>query len=532
MKSHELEWGHLYPSFRTPVFGANAVATSQPLAAQAGLQMLLRGGNAVDAAIATAITLTVVEPTMNGIGGDAFALVWDGESLHGLNASGRSPRGWTLDMFRGLTEMPATGWQSVTVPGAVSSWIALSRRFGVLPFSDLFQPAIEYAREGFMISPFVARTWAGAAAKYRDSASFAETFLPGGRAPLAGEVFCCEEQAETLSEIAETFGESFYRGRIAALIASYARSTGGLLREDDLAAHVPEWVEPVTTNFGQYTVHEMPPNSQGVATLIALALLSNTGIWEEHPDAVDSLDLQLRAMFVANGAVRAHVADPGSMEHGVASLLAGECLEELRHRMDRWPDACGPVRLEQSGGDTVYLTAADSSGMMVSFIQSNYFGFGSGIVVPGTGISLHSRAAGFSLDPSHPNVVAGGKRPFHTLCPAFASSQGRALISFGVMGGPMQPQGHVQIFLRMCAHGQNPQAACDAPRWHVTNDGNVLLEHGFSDGVQHELRDRGHHVWEAAYGDAVFGGGQFILSLPDGYCVASDPRRDGQAVVL
>ncbi len=532
MDENHLERRHCYASVRAPVFGRNVVATSQPLAAQAGVRMLLRGGNAVDSAIAAAVTLTVVEPTMNGIGGDAFALVWDGQQLHGLNASGRSPRAWTTGMFAGLTEMPTTGWQSITVPGAVSSWIELSRKFGVLPFSDLFAPAIEYARKGFMVSPFIAKTWAEVAAKYQEFESFSDTFLPGGRAPLAGEVFRCKELAATLEEIADTFGESFYRGRLASAIAAYGRDTGGLLREEDLGSHVPEWVEPVSASFDDYSVHEIPPNSQGIAALVALALLRDTEIANVHPDSLKSLDLQLRAMFVAHSDIRSHVADPQYMDREAASLLSDEHLCILARQMDVVPMTGHSLRQRQSGGDTVYLTTADSSGMMVSFIQSNYFDFGSGIVVPGTGISLHSRAACFSLDAHHPNVVDGGKRPFHTLSPAFVSFQGRPIMSFGVMGGPMQPQGHVQMFLRVCVHGQNPQAACDAPRWHVTADGDVLLERGFAVPVLEELADYGFRVHDIEYGDPVFGSGQLAVSLPDGYCAASDPRRDGQVAVL
>jgi len=532
MEPQTLDWANPYPSARTPVLGANVVATSQPLAAQAGIRMMLRGGNAVDAAIATAIALTVVEPTMNGVGGDAFALVWDGNRLHGLNASGRSPSAWSQDMFAGLNAMPSTGWQSVTVPGAVSSWIALSRRFGVLPFADLFQPAIEYAHRGFPVSPFIARTWSEAAEKYREFPSYVETFLPRGRAPLAGEVFPSNDLGNTLAEIAETFGESFYRGRLAAAIARFSRSTGGLLTEDDMAGHVPDWVEPLSLDFGRYTVHEIPPNSQGIAALVALGLLRDSGIAELPPDSPDSLDLQLQAMWAAHTDVRACVADVQRMDCEPSWLLSEEHLCELRGHIMRGTEPPRHGLPGSSNGDTVYLTTADSNGMMVSFIQSNYFDFGSGLVVPGTGISLHSRAACFSLDPSHPNVVAGGKRPFHTLCPAFVTSQGRPVMSFGVMGGHMQPQGHVQTFLRVCAHHQNPQAACDAPRWHIAPDGTTLLEQGHPDTVFRELKHRGHRVQWEVYGAPVFGGGQFALSLPSGYCAASDSRKDGQAVAF
>jgi gamma-glutamyltranspeptidase/glutathione hydrolase len=532
MQPQELDWTNPYHSARTPVFGRNVVATSQPLAAQAGLRTLLRGGNAVDAAVAAAIALTVVEPTMNGVGGDAFALIWDGEALHGLNASGRAPRAWNREMFARYPSMPSIGWDSVTVPGAVSAWVALSQSFGVLPFSELFLPALEYAHEGFAVSPFISRTWAEAAEKYRWSESFVSTFMPAGRAPLPGEMFRCQDLGDTLEEIAGTFGESFYRGRLAAAVARYARDTGGLLSEEDLSSHTADWVEPVATDFGGYRLHEIPPNSQGIAALLALALLRGSGVCDMSPDSPESVDLQLRAMRLAHDEVRARVADAEHMNGTAAFLLSEDRVTQLRRRMDRRPEHGGAAQTASSSGDTVYLTAADATGMMVSFIQSNYFDFGSGLVVPGMGISLHSRAACFSLERGHPNEVDGGKRPFHTLSPAFVSCEGRPVMSFGVMGGHMQPQGHVQTFLRVIAHGQNPQSACDAPRWHVAQDGAVLLEEGFDDSVLRGLAKRGHSVQRVPYGDPVFGGGQFALVLPSGYCVASDPRKDGQAVAF
>jgi len=531
MQPQELDWTNPYQSARTPVFGRNVVATSQPLAAQAGLRTLLRGGNAVDAAVAAAIALTVVEPTMNGVGGDAFALIWDGEALHGLNASGRAPRAWNREMFARYPAMPTIGWDSVTVPGAVSAWVALSQRFGVLPFSELFLPALEYAREGFAVSPFISRTWAEAAEKYRWSESFVNTFMPAGRAPHSGEMFRYQDLGDTLEDIAGTFGESFYRGRLAAVLARYACETGGLLCEEDLALHSAEWVEPVAADFGDYTLHEIPPNSQGIAALLALALLRGTAVCDTSPDSSESVDLQIRAMRIAHEEVRARVADAEHMDCTADFLLSEERVTELRRRMHRRPEHGGAGQTASSSGDTVYLTAADATGMMVSFIQSNYFDFGSGLVVPGTGISLHSRAACFSLDPLHTNVVGGGKRPFHTLCPAFVSARGRPVMSFGVMGGHMQPQGHVQAFLRICGHRQNPQTACDAPRWHVAADGTVLLEQGFSDATRNELERLGHRVQRMRYGDPVFGGGQFALVLPSGYCAASDPRKDGLVAV-
>ncbi len=532
MRASDLDWSLPYTSPRKPMLGANVVATSQPLAAQAGMRMLLKGGNAVDAAVAAAIALTVVEPTMNGIGADAFALVWDGSRLHGLNASGRSPAAWRLEMFSGLEEMPRTGWQSVTVPCAVSSWVELSKTFGNLPFRELFGPAIEYAERGFLVSPFIAKTWTEAAEKYRDYESFVKTFLPGDRAPATGELFKCPEQAATLAELAETYGESFYRGRLAEQIADWSRRTGGMLTEADLAAHCAEWVEPVSMEYGDHTLHEIPPNSQGMAALLALGMLRHTNVADLPPDSAGSLHLQTRAMDRALSRVRAEVADPAYMRTATASLLADEPLRQMALGLSSPRNNHAESTGGSPDGDTVFLTTADAGGMMVSLIQSNYFDFGSGIVIPDTGVSLQSRAACFSLEEGHPNVVGGGKRPFHTLCPGFVTSHGRPVMSFSVMGGPMQPQGHVQTFLRICDHLQNPQAACDAPRWHVVADGTVALERGHSEEVVQGLRQRGHLVEVLEYGDPVFGGAQAILALEKGYCAASDPRKDGQAAVF
>lgn len=520
-----------YASYRRPVLGSNIVATSQPLAAQAGLRMFLKGGNAVDAAVATAIALTVVEPTMNGIGADAFALVWDGERLHGLNATGRSPAAWTRERFAGLAEMPATGWDAANVPGAVSGWIELSRAFGILRFEDLFEPAIEYAAGGFPVSPFVAQTWAEAADKYREFESFVDMFLPGGRPPAAGEWFSAPDQARTLAELAETFGDSLYRGRLARTIAEWSRATGGCMTEEDLGAHRAEWVEPLEIRFGDYVVHEIPPNSQGVAALIALGMLRHTGIEDLSPDSPEAACLGVAAMRRALEWTRAVVADSRYMTTPVDRLLdPGRLSREAASLREPFVSPSG--RPGTTCDDTVYLTAADASGMMVSMIQSNYYDFGSGLVVPGTGISLHSRAACFSLEPGHPNEVAGGKRPFHTLCPAFVTSGGRPVMSFGVMGGPMQPQGHVQTFLQMCAWDRNPQAAIDAPRWFVDVDGTVALEQGHTREVFDALVEKGFSVELLPYGTPTFGGAQAIRVLQRGYCAGSEPRKDGQAVAL
>ncbi|MCL5809047.1 MAG: gamma-glutamyltransferase family protein [Deltaproteobacteria bacterium] len=523
-----LGWTFPYPSQRMPVFARNVVATSQPLAAQAGLQMLARGGNAVDAALAAAITLTVVEPTSNGIGSDAFAIVWDGKELHGLNGSGRSPRAWSPTRFSGRTHMPELGWDTVTVPGAVDAWASLSRRFGKLPFADLFEPAIRYAADGFIVSPITAAKWSAAPKLYADFPDFAPAFLPGGRAPLAGEHFRPPGTAGTLKSIAETGGESFYRGELADTIASRAAETGGAMTREDLAEHRSEWVKTLSRDWQGVTLHELPPNGQGLTVLIALGILEHLAIAQHPVDSADGLHLQIEAMKMAFAVARPQIADPAWMKVPPASLLDRSFLLEMARtiRMDR---AQFPATAIPSDGGTVYLTAADQEGMMVSYIQSNYHGFGSGIVIPGTGISFQNRGLAFTLEEGHPNGVAGGKRPYHTIIPGFVMKEGDPLMSFGVMGAHMQAQGHVQMMVRVIAGGQNPQAAADAPRWYLTEDSLLALEKGFSPSLREELRNRGH-LLAPDTPSSVFGGAQLIYRLPGGYCGASDPRKDGQAV--
>ncbi len=456
-------WDFPYPSRRMPVVARNVVATSQPLAAQAGLRMLLKGGNAVDAALAAAIALTVVEPTSNGIGSDAFAVLWDGSGLHGLNSSGRAPRALTPERFEGLRSMPALGWDTVTVPGAVAAWAALSGRFGALPFAELCAPAIDYAARGFPVSPITAARWQDAHARYPEFAEINRAFYPHGRAPRPGEVFRCPGQAETLAAIAETRGEAFYRGPLARAIAECAAAEGGLMTEEDLAAHRADWVEPLAVEYNGVHLHEIPPNGQGIAALIALGILRHLELRRFAADSAESLHLQIEAMKCAFAEVFRTVADIDCMTLPPARLLEDGRLSAAAAaiRMDRAGD---PAHRLPPGGGTVYLTAADASGMMVSFIQSNYMGFGSGVVVPGTGIALQNRGLGFTLESGHPNQVGGGKRPFHTIIPGFVTRQGQPLMSFGVMGAHMQPQGHVQMVVRVFDYGQNPQAACDAPR--------------------------------------------------------------------
>ncbi|UCF92762.1 MAG: gamma-glutamyltransferase family protein [Desulfobacterales bacterium] len=517
-----------YPSQRMPVLARNVVATSQPLAAQAGLRMLIQGGNAVDAALATAIALTVLEPTSNGIGGDVFALVWDGGRLHGFNGSGRSPRAWSRKRFAGLSQMPLYGWDAVTVPGAVDAWVRLSDRFGRLPLADLFAPAIEYARRGFMVAPVTAQRWATAVELYRDFPDFNQTFAPQGRAPLPGELFRCPDQARTLEAIAVSHGESFYRGTLAEKIAHCAHQGGGALTLDDLAGHASEWVEPISVAYRGKRLHEIPPNGQGLAALIALGVLEHHDLHACAVDSADSIHLQVEAMKIAVAEAHRHIADRASMVVAASDLLQPDFLAR-RARGIRRDRAARPTSQIPTDRGTVYLTAADEGGQMVSFIQSNYFGFGSGIVVPETGISLQNRGYGFTLAEGHPNCVAGGKRPYHTIIPGFVTQAHQPLMSLGVMGGHMQPQGHVQMMVRIFDYGQNPQAACDAPRWYVAEDFRIALEPGFAAQVVADLKARGHQIIANAPA-SLFGGAQIIYRLADGYCGASDPRKEGQAV--
>lgn len=518
-------WDLPYAWPRKPLLAKNVVCTSQPLAAQAGLEMLAEGGNAVDAAVATAITLTVVEPVSNGIGSDAFAIVWDGRRLHGLNASGRSPAGWTPEYFGGGA-VPALGWNSVTVPGAVSAWAELHTKFGTLPFERLFAPAISYGHNGFLLSPTVAAQWAAQLPLFASQPGFAETFMPGGRAPNAGELVTFPDHAATLEKIAATNGEAFYRGELAAELEAHAAANGAVLRAGDLAAHRPDWVGTIDSGYRGYTVHEIPPNGQGIVALIALGILEQFDMASLSADSADSVHLQIEAIKLAFADARAYVADIEHMPLSPTTLLDRGYLEQRASLVD--PSRAKPASAGSPRGGTVYLTAADASGLMVSMIQSNYLGFGSGVVVPGTGIALHNRGTEFVATPGHPNQVGPHKRPYHTIIPGFMTKDGAPVMSFGVMGGTMQPQGHVQVVVRIVDHEQNPQTACDGPRFRWLQGNQVACEDGFPQSTLDELRRRGHEL-VVVDDDNQFGSCQAIWQLDDGYFAASDPRRDGQA---
>jgi len=530
-----------YASHRLPLFARNVVSTSHPLAAQAGLRMMLKGGNAVDAAVAAAAVLTVTEPVSCGLGSDAFCILWDGQKLHGLNASGPAPQTWTPEYFHrkyGAHELnpPKRGWDSVTVPGAVSAWAALSERFGKLPFADLMEPAIEIAERGYLMPVVVQQKWAAATPLLQDLPGFAQSFLPWGRAPNVGELFQFKAAARGLKAIAQSKGRAFYEGEIAQALGQFSAQHGGSMSLQDLAQYRPEWVTPIEQKYRGYSLHEIPPNGQGIAALIALGILENFDVAGMAVDGVDSQHLQIEAMKLAFADVYRYVADPRSMDITPAQMLDPAYLKSRANLIDLKKaqnfQAGNPVK-----GGTIYLTAADENGMMVSFIQSNYMGFGSGVVEPTYGISLQNRGFGFSVNPNglNPaNLVAPGKRPFHTIIPAFLTQGGQPVMSYGVMGGNMQPQGHMQTLVRMLDYKQNPQAACDAPRWRFNEGLSINAEADMNAQTVQGLNQRGHQleVINDSYQD--FGAGQFIWRMGDpkvqGYVAASDARRDGQAV--
>jgi gamma-glutamyltranspeptidase/glutathione hydrolase len=527
-----------YTSTRLPVFARNIVSTSHPLAAQAGLRILWQGGNAVDAAIAAAAVLTIVEPVSCGLGSDALCILWDGKALHGLNASGRAPQVWTPDYFQkkygpDAMQPPKRGIDSVTVPGAVASWVAMSERFGKLPFADLMQSAIEIAERGYLLSVVVQEKWAAPVEELRSQPGFTEHFLPKGRAPHVGELFQFPAAARGLRAIANTKGQAFYGGEIAHALEKFSNVHGGSLKASDFAAYQADWVTPIAQNYRGHTLHEIPPNGQGIAALITLGILGNFDLAALALDGVDSQHLQIEAMKLAFADVYRYVADEASMEVTAQQMLDPSYLKQRAALIDMKKAQDFKAGNPAKGG-TIYLTAADENGMMVSFIQSNYMGFGSGCVEPAFGISLQNRGHAFAvrtggLNPA--NLVAPGKRPFHTIIPAFLTKDGQPVMSYGVMGANMQPQGHVQTLVRMLDYQQNPQTACDAPRWRY-NEGLVInVESAMDPHTVKGLHALGHQmeVINDSYQD--FGSGQFIWRMGDpkvqGYVAASDSRRDG-----
>lgn len=530
--NNALNYSH--PSRRTASYARQGmVATSQPLAAQIGLDMLKAGGNAVDAAVATAAALTVVEPTGNGIGGDAFALVWINQKLHGLNASSTAPAELTPQAVaeQGHDKMPLYGWLPVTVPGIPAAWAALNDRWGQLPFEQVLQPAIELAQSGFPVSPTISQFWQRDAGIFDEmlpegeiKQSWFDTFTTDGKAPSSGEMFYSRGHAESLAEIACTQAESFYCGSLADKIDAFSRATGGLIRKEDLVGYQPQWVDPISIRYRDYDIWEIPPNGQGLVVLMALNILK--GYQCGQRDTTDAFHRQIEAMKLAYTDGKAMITQPDHMRYSVEQLLSESYADQRRQAIGE--QALMPTAGKPQSGGTVYLATADKQGNMVSFIQSNFHGFGSGVVVPGTGISLQNRGADFSLDPAHPNYLQPGKKTFHTIIPGFITRGAEPIGPFGVMGAYMQPQGQLQVLANMIDYGMNPQAALDAPRWQWFGDKTVGVEQGVPAHIFEQLQQRGHHIhW--AEDSTIYGRGQIILRNPETgvLCGGTEKRTDG-----
>ena len=510
------------------------VCTSQPLASQAGLTILQQGGNAIDAAIATAICQTIVEPTNNGLGSDCFALVWTGGKLHGLNGSGYAPQRLTPEAVAasGATEkMPLRGWEAVTVPGAPSAWAELHKRFGRLPFAKLFEPAIYYAEQGYPVSPIVARFWQegiDALTPYKNNPAIAPWFATfdvhgNGVAPQTGEMVTLPDHAKTLRILADSYCESYYRGELAQKLVEFSDKTGGYLSLEDLADYRAEWVEPVHINYHGYDVWEMPPNGHGITALMALNILKGMEIGAK--DTGDTFHKQIEAMKLAFADGMHYIADPRYMQTRVEDLLSDAYAAQRRALIGE--TALEPTHGKPFCGGTVYLCTADGEGNMVSFIQSNYKDFGSGIVLPGYGINLNDRGAGFSLNPELDDYLAPRKKPYHTIIPGFLTHEGEAVGPFGVMGAYMQPQGHVQVIMNTVDWLLNPQSALDAPRWQWIAGKEIWLESSVAPEIVEDLRRRGHEV-RVLEDDTTFGRGEIIWRDSNGVLAgATEPRADG-----
>lgn len=524
-----------YTARRAPLVAVNGVvASSHPLASQAGLRILQEGGNAIDAALATAAALAVLEPPSNGLGGDGFALIWDGERLHGITGAGRAPSALNLDTLAraGHNALPTHGWLPVTIPGVVQLWDDMHTRFGSLPLAQLFAPAIGYAEEGAPVPPSIAAAWARGVtlAQQRSGPEFVgflETYAPGGRAPRPGERFRSPGHARSLRLIAAQGARAFYQGEIAQAIVAFASETSGLLTADDLATHTSEWVEPISLDYRGYTVHEIPPSGQGIAALMALGTLENFDLSRHPRDSDASYHLQIEAMKLAFADAFAYIGDPAHGKIPITAMLNRERLAARAQQIGPQANDYGPGELPSGG--TVYFCTADRDGRMVSMIQSTYMGFGSGVVVPGWGISLHNRGYGFVTTPEHPNCLTPGRRPFHTIIPGFLTQGNRPVGPFGVMGGHMQPQGHTQVIVNSLDYGMHPQAALDAPRWRWEKDASLRLELETPRHVVEGLSSRGHHVVVEAP-PADFGRGQIIWRQDDGsYVAGTEMRCDGVA---
>jgi gamma-glutamyltranspeptidase/glutathione hydrolase len=525
-----------FPSRRSAVLARQGmVATSQPLAAMAGLRILMDGGNAADAAITVASMLNVVEPMSTGIGGDCFALIYKAETgqVAALNGSGRAPAAFTLQEAQrlGLESIPLTGPLPVTVPGAASGWEALLERYGTMSLANCLAPAIATAEDGFPVSERISAGWQRSEAKLSRDREAARVYLP---APKVGDVHRQPDLARTFRTVAEGGAQAFYHGVLAEKIAAYVQSKGGYLTQDDLALHTATWETPIRTTYRDVEVLEHPPNGQGLAALVALNIVEGYDMADMDYFDPARWHLMIEAMRLGMADAAYHVADPTLVKLPIAGLLSKEYAARRRSLVhsDRALDLIAPGQPEHR--DTVYLTVVDGQGNAVSFINSLYYGFGSGLVVPGTGICLQNRGACFTLEPGHPNILAGAKRPYHTIIPAMALRGGELWLSFGVMGGFMQPQGHLQVLANLIDYGMDPQAALDAPRFRVQERGGlrVHIETGVPLKVRKALAAMGHEVESQTTFAPGFGSGDIIArdATTGVLCGASDPRKDGCAV--
>lgn len=520
-----------YPSRRNVMYAKNGmVATGSPLAAQAGLEILKKGGNAIDAAIATAAALTVVEPTGNGIGGDGFAILSVNNKMYGLNASGPSPKLLEAQdlLNKGLKEMPKYGLIPVTVPGIPKAWAELSKKFGKLPLSEVVAPAVKLAREGYAVPVNVAKLWKKAAVNFGKESGeefkyWFETFTKDGKCPEIGDVVRLPDHADTLEMIGDTYADAFYKGELADKIDAFSKKYNGYIRKDDLEEFEAEWVEPISVKYHGYDVYELPPNGHGISALMALNILDRFQF--EARETVRSYHTMIEAMKLAFVDVQKYVADPRFMKVTVEQLLSKAYAEDRAKLIGN--TAIMPEAGDPYCGGTVYLAAADNEGNMISYIQSNYMGFGSGMVVPGTGIALHNRGNNFNLDLESANCVGPGKKPYHTIIPGFLGKDGKAVGPFGVMGGFMQPQGHVQVVINTVDFLMNPQSALDAPRWQWVGKKNIELEHGVPEHIAYELAAMGHDI-KVLHDPLMMGRGEIIWRMENGVLVGgTEPRTDG-----
>lgn len=522
-----------YASKRNVVYAKNGmVCAGNPTATAAGLQTLLKGGNAIDAAIAVATCQPVVEPTCNGLGSDCFALIWYKGRLYGINGSGPAPMAASVQALkeRGLDRIPSYGIETIDVPGAVAAWMAVHKRFGSMPLAEVMAPAIAYAENGFPVSPNISYLWEeadGIYGKYRSNPAFQgwfATFEPEGHWLRPGEIFKSAAMARSLRLIAATHGEAFYKGELADEIDAFMREHGGFLRKSDLEAYTPEWVEPLSVNYRGYDVWELPPNGHGLTVLMTLNILKGFEFGER--DTVATMHRQIEAMKLSFVDAKEYITEPAYMQVTVEQLLSERYAAERRALInDR---ALLPEVGDPRHGSTVYFCTADAEGNMVSMIQSNYRGFGSGIVVPGTGISFNDRVENFSFDEKHPNALLGGKRPYHTIIPGFLTKAGQAVGAFGIMGGFMQPQAHVQVLANLLDFGLNPQQALDAPRWQWVGGKTVEVEQDMPIHIIRQLQRMGHDIVVQPQ-EHNMGRGQIILRDANGVlCGATEKRTDGQ----